>query len=50
MGLNSRQRGMTLLEVMVALFIFAMTGGAIMKAASEHLNGVGQIEEITIAT
>ena len=50
MGLICSQRGMTLLEVMVALFIFAMTGGAIMKAASEHLNGVGQIEEITIAT
>ena len=45
-----RQQGMTLLEVMVALFIFAMTGGAILKAASEHLSGVGQIEEITIAT
>ena len=44
MGLTSKQQGMTLLEVMVALFIFAMTGGAIMKAASEHLNGVGQIE------
>lgn len=50
MGLIKPQQGMTLLEVMVALFIFAMTGGAIMKAASEHLNGVGQIEEITIAT
>ena len=50
MGVAQKQRGMTLLEVMVALFIFAMTGTAIMKAASEHLNGVGQIEEITIAT
>ncbi|TPV59293.1 type II secretion system protein GspI [Aestuariibacter sp. GS-14] len=35
---------------MVALFIFAVTGTAIMKAASEHLNGVGQIEEVAIAT
>ena len=42
--------GMTLLEVLVALFIFALTGTAIMKAASDHLNGVGQIEEITFAT
>ncbi|MDC8829344.1 type II secretion system minor pseudopilin GspI [Alteromonas sp. chi3] len=41
---------MTLLEVMVALFIFAMTGGAIMKAAAEHLSSLGQIEEMTIAT
>lgn len=45
-----RQSGLTLLEVMVALFIFAVTGTAIMKAASEHLNGVGQIEEVAIAT
>ena len=42
--------GMTLLEVMVALVIFAMTGTAVMKAASDHLSGVGQIEEITFAT
>ena len=42
--------GMTLLEVMVALFIFAVTGTAIMKSASDHLIGVGQIEEITFAT
>ncbi len=43
-------RGMTLLEVMVALVIFAITGTAIMKAAADHLSGVGQIEEITFAT
>jgi general secretion pathway protein I len=42
--------GMTLLEVMVALLIFSLTATAIMKAASEHLTGVGQIEEITFAT
>ena len=41
---------MTLLEVLVALFIFAMTATAIMKAASDHLTGVGQIEDITFAT
>lgn len=46
----TRQRGMTLLEVMVALFIFAVTGTAIMKAASEHLFSVGQVEQITVAT
>lgn len=50
MGIIAKQHGMTLLEVMVALFIFAMTGGAIMKSTAEHLNGVGQIEEITLAT
>lgn len=41
---------MTLLEVMVALLIFSLTGTAIMKAASEHLNSVSDIEEITLAT
>jgi general secretion pathway protein I len=45
-----RLSGLTLLEVMVALFVFALTGTAIMKAASDHLNGVGQIEDITFAT
>ena len=50
MRVITRQSGLTLLEVMVALFIFAVTGTAIMKAASEHLNGVGQIEEVAIAT
>lgn len=44
------QSGLTLLEVMVALLIFALAGTAIMKAASDHLNGVGQIEDITFAT
>ncbi len=43
-------KGFTLLEVMVALAIFALAGVAIMKAATDHLSGVQQIEEITIAT
>lgn len=42
--------GMTLLEVMVALLIFAITGTAVMKAASEHLNNITVIEEVTFAT
>ena len=49
-ALICKASGMTLLEVMVALVIFAMTGTAVMKAASDHLNGVGQIEQITFAT
>lgn len=44
-----RQKGLTLLEVMMALFIFAITGSAILKAAGDHLSSVGQIEEITFA-
>ncbi|TRY33500.1 type II secretion system protein GspI [Aliiglaciecola sp. M165] len=45
-----KSSGFTLLEVMLALLIFALTGTAIMKAATDHLNGVSQIEDITFAT
>ncbi|MEP4890843.1 MAG: type II secretion system minor pseudopilin GspI [Aliiglaciecola sp.] len=47
---NHQQQGFTLLEVMLALLIFAITGTAIMKSATDHLNGVSQIEDITFAT
>tara|TARA_Y100001968_G_scaffold305707_1_gene321826 strand:- start:1611 stop:2090 length:480 start_codon:yes stop_codon:yes gene_type:complete len=43
------QTGLTLLEVMVALLIFALTGTAVLKAAGEHLSSVGQIESVTFA-
>lgn len=46
----SRHVGMTLLEVMVALLIFGLTGTAVMKAASDHLSSLSQLEEITFAT
>jgi len=45
-----KTRGMTLLEVMVALFVFALAGTAVMKAASEHLSSISEIEDITFAT
>ena len=45
-----KQQGLTLLEVMVALLIFALTGSAVIKAASDHIRSVGMIEEITFAT
>jgi general secretion pathway protein I len=44
------KRGMTLIEVMVALAIFAIAGSAILKATGDHIGSVGQIEEITMAT
>ena len=46
----STQSGLTLLEVMVALLIFAVTGSAILKAAGDHLSGVGLIQDMTFAT
>lgn len=46
---RNAQHGLTLLEVMVALAIFAITGSAILKAVGESLNSVGQLEAITVA-
>lgn len=48
-SLRRKQQGLTLLEVMVALLIFALTGTAILKAAGDHLSSVGQIESVTFA-
>ncbi|WJG09300.1 type II secretion system minor pseudopilin GspI [Aliiglaciecola sp. LCG003] len=50
MNKSHHTSGFTLLEVMLALLIFAITGTAIMKAATDHLAGVAQIEDITFAT
>jgi len=49
-NLSQFQRGFTLLEVMVAMFIFAVAGAAIIKTTTEHINSVGKLEEITFAT
>ena len=45
-----RQSGMTLLEVMVAIMIFAMTATAILRSGSEHLRSTAMIKDISIAT
>lgn len=45
-----RFSGLTLLEVMIALFIFAVAGTAMMKTATDHINNVGLVEEVTLAT
>lgn len=45
-----KQQGLTLLEVMAAVAIFALTATAIMKATTDHLRGIGYLEEITFAT
>ncbi|AWL10624.1 Type II secretion system protein [Saliniradius amylolyticus] len=45
-----RNKGMTLLEIMVALVIFALTGSAVMKAATDHLTNVTTLKDLTFAT
>mgnify|MGYP001231158045 CR=1 FL=1 len=44
-----RQRGMTLLEVMLALVIMATSGLAVMQSASETLNNQAYLEQKTLA-
>lgn len=41
--------GMTLIEVMVAIFIFAITASAILRSGSEHLHSTAMIKDITFA-
>ncbi len=48
--LKQKLRGMTLIEVMVALFIFAFSAVSVMKAVTEHLRGVSVLQEMTFAT
>lgn len=43
------QQGLTFLEVLVALAIFAIAGSAILKAVGENSGAVSQLESITIA-
>ncbi|MGF1785381.1 type II secretion system minor pseudopilin GspI [Photobacterium swingsii] len=43
------QRGMTLLEVLVALAVFATAALSVMKAVSQHINTMGYLEEKTFA-
>ena len=44
-----RQWGITLLEVMLALVILAVSGLSVMKAASEALNNQAYLEQKTLA-
>jgi general secretion pathway protein I len=45
-----KARGFTLIEVMVAVAIFAMAGGAVMKAVYENLRAITVLERVTFAT
>jgi len=44
-----KQVGMTLLEVMVAMAVFATAGLAVMKVATENLSSLAYLEEKTFA-
>ena len=46
---SKKQRGMTLIEVMVALAIFATASLAVIQAVSSHINSLGYLEEKTLA-
>ncbi len=45
-----KSRGMTLLEVLVALAIFATAAVSVIRATSQHINTLGYLEEKTFAS
>jgi general secretion pathway protein I len=47
--MRSRQSAFTLLEVLIALAIFASAGIALMQATATHLTSLTSLEEITFA-
>jgi general secretion pathway protein I len=46
---NIKVKGMTLLEVLVALAVFALTGGAVINSVMNSMNNVGSLEEMYFA-
>ena len=48
--MRANVKGMTLLEIMLALAIFALAGVAVMKAAGENLRSLSILRETTYAT
>ncbi len=47
--MNRRANGFTLIELMIAMAVFAIAGVAVMRATSEHIRAMGIIEEMTMA-
>lgn len=45
----NRQRGFTILELLIALAIFAMAGVSVMQAANNHIRTLTMVEDITLA-
>lgn len=44
------QKGMTLLEVMVALVVFALAGVALLQTMAQQVSGLGRMEENVLAS
>ncbi|TXH97769.1 MAG: type II secretion system protein GspI [Rheinheimera sp.] len=47
--MNRRVNGFTLIELMIAMAVFAIAGVAVMRATTEHIRAMGMIEEMTMA-
>jgi general secretion pathway protein I len=45
-----KRNGFTLLELLVAMAIFATAGMAIMQASSAHIRSLSQLDDLTIAS
>ena len=45
-----KAKGFTLLELLVAMAIFATAGMAIMQASSAHIRSLSQLDDLTIAS
>ncbi|WP_240652748.1 type II secretion system minor pseudopilin GspI [Rheinheimera riviphila] len=49
-GNRLASKGFTLIELLVAMAIFAIAGVAVMRATTEHIRAVTQLEEMTIVS
>ncbi|MBU0912982.1 MAG: type II secretion system minor pseudopilin GspI [Gammaproteobacteria bacterium] len=45
-----KSKGFTLIELLIAMAVFATAGAAVMKTASEHMNSISHLEEMTFAS
>ena len=45
-----KRNGFTLLELLVAMAIFATAGMAIMQASSAHIRSLSQLDDLTVAS
>jgi len=45
-----KNKGFTLIELLIAMAVFATAGAAVMKTASEHMNSISYLEDMTFAS